>query len=66
MKFESIALRSLFVSCILICIVTISRMLFVPHPVPAAPPAAEVAAATVLSPLPCPFLPDGVLCVARD
>ena len=44
MKFETFALRSLFASCLLICLITVSRMLFVPHPVPGPQPAAAVAA----------------------
>lgn len=66
MKFETYILRGLFVSCLLICIVTVSRMLFVSWPLPAAASTVQVASASTVTPVACPFLHDGVLCVSHD
>lgn len=69
MKFESLLLRGLFVICMVLCAATVGSMLF--------PPTAQsrsVATETHLAgtrtawitPMTCPLLPDGVLCLRQD
>ncbi len=67
MKFETCALSGLFVSCLLICVVAVNRMLFVAPSSPAAVPtvAMQVAAEARVS-VACPLTHDGVQCLRRD
>ncbi len=73
MKFENILLRTLFVLSSVLCAAILGSMLFMPHPrsMTAATQAQAhtptlYAVSTVVQPLDCPLLPDGVLCVRQD
>ncbi|KGI79087.1 hypothetical protein [Oleiagrimonas soli] len=65
MKFESFLLRGLFVVCLVLCAATVGSMLFgTSIAAPASPN--QVVEATTITPLACPLLPDGVLCIRAN
>ncbi|RAP57190.1 hypothetical protein [Oleiagrimonas sp. MCCC 1A03011] len=72
MKFESFLLRGLFVVCMMLCAATVGSMLFgtsVASQVAAQTSTqaqARVVEASAITPLACPLLPDGVLCVRAN
>lgn len=71
MKFESLLLRGLFVICMVLCATTIGSMLF-PSTAQSRAVATETQLAgtrtglSAITPIACPLLPDGVLCVGND
>lgn len=72
MKFESMLLRGLFVICMVVCVATLGSMLF-PQTVQSRSVATETqlggSASTGISaitPIACPLIPDGVLCLRQD
>ena len=72
MKFESLLLRGLFVVCMVLCAATVGSMLF-PPTVHSRSVVTEtrLAGSTAsrlgaITPMACPLLPDGVLCLRHD
>jgi hypothetical protein len=72
MKFESLLLRGLFVVCMALCAATVGSMLF-PPTVQSRSVATETQLAGThasglgaITPMACPLLPDGVLCLRKD
>jgi sugar (pentulose or hexulose) kinase len=72
MKFESLLLRGLFVVCMMLCAATVGSMLF-PPTVQSRTVATEVRLAgahsttlSAITPIACPLVPDGVLCLRQD
>ena len=73
MKYENILLRGLFVLCMVLCVATVGSMLFPGTSqanqstmVTEVQMSGSQSGASVLTPLACPLLPDGVLCVRKD
>jgi bacteriorhodopsin len=69
MKFENFLLSGLFALCLLLCVAILGSMLFArPHPQLAHATAHthNVASIAMLTPMACPLLPDGVLCMRHD
>jgi hypothetical protein len=71
MKYENFLLRGLFVLCMVLCVATVGSMLF-PGKIPQASTLTEArisgsqTSASAITPIACPLLDDGVLCVRQD
>lgn len=71
MKYESILLRGLFVVCMVLCVATVGSMLFTPSArstamVNETQLTGAQAHGSAITPIACPLLADGVLCVRQD
>lgn len=70
MKFESFLLRGLFIVCMMLCAATVGSMLFgtsvASQVAGQTSDQARVVDAGAITPLACPLLPDGVLCVRAN